>query len=126
MQRTVSFFEAIQMCFKKCFDFSGRSSRSELWWWLLLTNLLYMILVILFGETGVIISYACFIVLFIPSLALMIRRLHDVDRSGWFILLGLIPCVGPLIMLMYSVSESDPKENKYGPIPNTKDEENQY
>jgi len=56
----------------------------------------------------------------IPSIAVMIRRLHDTDKSGWFALLLLIPFIGWLILLIWFVTDSTPGDNKYGPNPKAK------
>lgn len=57
------------------------------------------------------------LVVFIPSLALSVRRLHDTGKSGWWMLITLIPLVGPLIMLFFMVKDSQPGTNEYGPNP---------
>lgn len=54
----------------------------------------------------------------LPSLGLSVRRLHDINKSGWFILLGLIPLVGAIILIVWACKESDPHPNNYGPEPN--------
>jgi uncharacterized membrane protein YhaH (DUF805 family) len=53
----------------------------------------------------------------IPNLAVTVRRLHDTGRSGWFVLLGLIPCIGGILLLVFYVSAGDPGTNKFGPPP---------
>lgn len=57
------------------------------------------------------------LVVFVPSLALSVRRLHDTGKSGWWMLITLIPLVGPLIMLFFMVKDSQPGTNEYGPNP---------
>lgn len=79
-----TFFEAIRVCFKKAFVFSGRASRSEYWWFILFSILLGAVAGLIgFELTGV--SAVVSLVLFFPSLAVAIRRMHDVKRSGWWI-----------------------------------------
>ena len=53
----------------------------------------------------------------LPGLAVAIRRLHDIGKSGWFVLLALIPIVGSIILIVFYVKDSEPGENKYGPNP---------
>ena len=57
------------------------------------------------------------LVVFVPSLALSVRRLHDIGKSGWWMLISLIPLVGPLIVLFFMVKDSQPGTNEYGPNP---------
>ena len=129
---------AYKSMFKKYAQFSGRSRRREYWLAYLMNTIiaigLYLIMVIamLVGVTssgspavltmvitallGVLISvYA--IVILVPSLAMTVRRLHDIGKSGWFLLLELIPYVGGLILFVFSVLDSQPGENQYGPNP---------
>ena len=79
-----TFFEAIKVCFKKAFVFSGRASRSEYWWFVLFS-------ILLGAASGIIdlelrgVSALVSLVLFFPSLAVAIRRMHDVKRSGWWV-----------------------------------------
>jgi uncharacterized membrane protein YhaH (DUF805 family) len=53
----------------------------------------------------------------IPSLAVTVRRLHDIDRSGWWIFINLIPLIGAIVLLVFAVSEGTPGNNRYGPNP---------
>jgi len=53
----------------------------------------------------------------IPSIAVTVRRLHDTGRSGWYLLIGLVPCVGGIVLLVFMAGESDPRKNEYGPNP---------
>jgi len=57
------------------------------------------------------------LVFLIPNLAVIVRRLHDTGRSGWFVFLGLIPCIGGILLLVFYVSAGDPGTNKFGPPP---------
>lgn len=95
-------------------DFRGRASRSEYWWFYLFSVLAIF--------TGALISLAALnlfaLALFLPSLATSVRRLHDVGRSGWWLLLGLIP-FGGFVVLYWSVKASDPGANRYGEGPAT-------
>jgi uncharacterized membrane protein YhaH (DUF805 family) len=57
------------------------------------------------------------LVVIIPSLAVTVRRLHDIDRSGWWIFINLIPLIGAIVLLVFAVSEGTPGNNRYGPNP---------
>lgn len=78
------------------------------------------VLAIVFGNgtAGSIISGLVTLALFLPGLGLCVRRLHDINRSGWFVLLSLIPLIGAIILIIWFVKESDPTPNQYGPVPN--------
>jgi len=58
-----------------------------------------------------------FLVYIIPALAVTVRRLHDINKSGWWIFIRIIPYVGDLILFVFSVMDSDPNHNEYGPNP---------
>jgi uncharacterized membrane protein YhaH (DUF805 family) len=108
-------------------DFDGRASRSEYWYFALFNFAIFMGAGIIAGILGTISPKLTMIVmgilslfmiaLLIPSLALTVRRLHDTGKSGWMLLLGLIPLVGPIILLVFYVTESTPGLNEYGPNP---------
>ncbi|MGO1118775.1 DUF805 domain-containing protein [Rhodovibrionaceae bacterium A322] len=110
---------------KKYFDFSGRARRKEYW----LFQLSYIILGLigtvldvglgLFDpETGFgMFSAILGIALFIPSLSVSIRRLHDIGKSGWFILLIFIPVIGAIVLLVFFCLKSEDGENRFGPNP---------
>jgi uncharacterized membrane protein YhaH (DUF805 family) len=114
-------------------DFTGRSRRKE-YWMFFLFNLL--IAVVVWGllavtyiagmsetamttvMTPVFLLYALVVLAFvIPGLAVTVRRLHDTDRSGWTILFGLIPIVGPILLLVYYCTEGTRGPNRFGPDP---------
>lgn len=102
--------------------FSGRASRSEFWWWyltVLIAEFIAGAALLSNGSNGltVAIQLIITIALFIPTLAVGIRRLHDTGRSAWYILFGLIPIVGTIILLVFFVQESQPGSNGYGANP---------
>ena len=106
-------------CMKKYATFDGRASRSE-YWFFVLFNFIFSFAAqivdgVLFGFTvlGAIYSLA----MFIPSLAVTARRLHDTGRSGWMMLLSLIPLVGAIVVLVFLIQDSNAAGEKYGPSP---------
>jgi uncharacterized membrane protein YhaH (DUF805 family) len=119
-QRQLSFTEAISICFGKYADFSGRASRSEYWWWYLFTAIVSMVFSFLTPILHTQIPYIiAMLILLMPGIAVAVRRLHDINKSGWNLLLALIPLVGAIILLLWYVRESDPNPNQYGVPPYT-------
>jgi uncharacterized membrane protein YhaH (DUF805 family) len=118
---------------RKYADFSGRARRAEYWMFALFNVLislgimaLAVAAILLMGRTNgnggaVFLIVAPFwlysLAMIIPSLAVSVRRLHDTGRSGWFLLLHFIPFVGPIIVLVFNCSDSQPGPNLYGPNP---------
>ena len=120
------------MPLKRFAEFSGRSRRKEYWMFVLLQMLILIPVAILailmggpvedpanpLGSTAILIVLGVyFLVFFIPGLAVQVRRFHDQDKSGWFILLGLIPYVGSLILLVFMCLEGTRGPNRFGPDP---------
>lgn len=136
----MTFGQSIKTCFSQYATFSGRASRSEYWWWVLFQNLIILpfyvtvmsnnFMAVLWGEesigsttasggalfAGIILSILC-LGLFLPSLAVLFRRLHDSGRSGWWFLISLVPFVGSIILFVFTLLPTQPMENRYGPIP---------
>jgi uncharacterized membrane protein YhaH (DUF805 family) len=98
----MTFFESIQICFKKFAEFNGRASRSEFWWWALFVFLLSLIGQVIGKSLGSLFS----LITLLPSIAVAARRLHDIGRSGWWQLVGFIPLLGWVVMLFWCVKES--------------------
>jgi uncharacterized membrane protein YhaH (DUF805 family) len=114
----MTFQEAIKDGFGKYVQFSGRSSRSAYWYWVL-----FEILAGVVGEivdailgTGVIVAILLSLALFLPGIAVAIRRLHDTGRTGWWLLLWFLPFIGPIVLLVFYLLKSD-GPNKYGAGP---------
>lgn len=108
-------------------NFSGRARRSEYWNFILFTMILSyivcfvaLVFVALFKDSFIILIplilfFAFFIYLFIPGLAVMVRRLHDTGRSGLYYFIGFIPFVGEILLLIFLLEDSQPNTNMYGP-----------
>lgn len=111
---------------KKYFVLQGRARRSE-YWMFVLVNLLISIALTAVDAVLIkslrlpfgILSAIYTIGIICPSFCVGVRRLHDVGRSGWWLLIALIPLIGALVLLIFSVLDSQPADNKYGPNPKT-------
>ena len=119
----MGFAEAVQAVLGKYADFSGRARRSEYWFWTLAVMLGYVVALILvaIAKPFLYLLVIAYLAILVPSLAVSVRRLHDTGKSGWFILVGLIPLVGGIILLVFMVSDSTPGDNQYGPNPKGSD-----
>jgi uncharacterized membrane protein YhaH (DUF805 family) len=101
---------------KKYAVFSGRAGRREYWMFVLFNAIAYVILSIIDAVIHSPILAAIYgLAVIIPSLAVAVRRLHDTGRSGWWLLIGLIPFVGAIILIVFYVLEGQPGDNEYGP-----------
>lgn len=104
---------------KKYAEFSGRARRKEYWMFFLF----YFLIAIAIGiieaiiHTGGVLGAIYALAMLIPGLAVTVRRLHDTGRSGWWILIGLIPVIGTIVLLVFMVLDSQPGDNEYGPNP---------
>jgi uncharacterized membrane protein YhaH (DUF805 family) len=115
----MTFGEAIQSGLRNYVTFSGRAPRSEYWWFFLFGLLCSIAGEILDAATGGagLINLAVAFGLFLPSLAMAVRRLHDVDRSGWWYLIILIPLIGLIVLLVWFVTRGTTGDNRFGPDP---------
>jgi uncharacterized membrane protein YhaH (DUF805 family) len=123
----VSFMEAVQSVFRNYAKFDGRAPRSEYWWFQLFNLLVVLVaygLLIVFALAGrsyaiiaifalALVVYA--IVSFIPSIAVTVRRLHDTDKSGWWLLIVFVPYIGAIVLLIFMILPSSPGINRFGP-----------
>ena len=112
----MNFTESLNTCLKKYFVFQGRASRSEYWWFQLIVSPSYFISTILENEIA---YFFLGITLFtlIPAISAGVRRLHDTNRSGFFLLISLIPFIGGLVLLFFLIPEGTKGKNKFGPDP---------
>ncbi|HIP75940.1 MAG TPA: DUF805 domain-containing protein [Psychromonas hadalis] len=106
--------------FKKYAVFKGRARRKEYWYFQLGNAVISLVLALIFargidGESAANGIYS--LIIFIPNLAVSIRRLHDTGRSGWFMLLLLIPIIGWLVLLYFFIQDSQMAVNEYGENP---------
>ena len=112
-------------CLKQYTDFTGRARRKEYWMYALFNIIIVAVLMIidsLLGwfspenRIGVLSGIYCLAVL-LPGIAVSVRRLHDIGKSGWYYLLGFIPIVGPIILLVWFCTEGERFENAWGEDP---------
>ena len=127
-QRMVGFFEAFKRLWTT-WNANGRASRSELWF-AFLSNAIFswlvgflvgFVVVALHGNVdiaGKVLQGVISLAVIVPGICLWVRRLHDIGKSGWMMLLGFIPLAGPIILLVFALMPSQPAANKYGPVPN--------
>jgi uncharacterized membrane protein YhaH (DUF805 family) len=112
------------MAMQKYATFSGRSQRSEYWYYFLFYMIIVIVCAIVDGMLGAgknnnvgwISTLAVFGML-VPSIAVTVRRLHDIGKSGWWFLVAFVPLVGGIILLLFAVQDSQPDTNEYGPNP---------
>lgn len=110
---------------KQYADFSGRARRKEYWMFVLFNMIFAIVAMILDNVLGIAMEgigygplYGLYVLaMLIPGLAVAVRRLHDVGKSGWMILIALIPLIGTIWLLVLMVTDSNPGENQYGQNP---------
>lgn len=113
--------------FKKYVQFSGRATRSEYWFFVLgnvLVNIALFILGLVFGFISEYFAYFFYflyvifgLATFLPGISVLVRRLHDTGRSGWWYWIALVPLAGPIILLVFLCTDSKEGENEFGPNP---------
>lgn len=127
----MDFTTAIKTVLSKYIRFEGRASRSEYWYWILLLVILSIVLAVIEGaviapsigfeafdpEAGQPLRMLMFFALFLPSLGVSVRRLHDIGRSGWWLLIQFVPFIGTLVLLWWHTRPSDAGNNEFGKPP---------
>ena len=112
----MTFSESVLTCLKKYFVFEGRASRSEYWWFQLIVSPSYFISEVLDNEVS---FFFLGITLFtlIPAISAGVRRLHDTNKSGFFLLISFIPIIGGLVVLFLLIPVGTKGKNRFGPDP---------
>lgn len=108
----MDFTTSVKTCFAKFADFSGRATRSEYWWFVLA----YFILALVTGFIHEYLYFLVVLVFLVPMISAGVRRLHDIGKTGWLLLIGLIPLVG-LVLIYFMVQPTQPESNQYGAPP---------
>ena len=105
--------------------FTGRARRKEYWYYFLINFLIITVLLIIDNMLGTLeheagmglLSGIYALAVLIPGIAVAVRRLHDTDRVGWWVLIALIPIVGPIILIFFLIQDSAAGDNRFGPNP---------
>ena len=114
----MSFVDAVRSVLTQYAVFSGRSRRSEYWWYTLFAVVVSLVASQIDAALGSqVVSIILALALLLPGLGVSIRRLHDTGRSGWWLLIGLVPVVGVIVLIVFYVQDSQPMTNAYGPSP---------
>ena len=120
----MNFGDSVKSGFNRYFDFSTRSSRSEYWWWVLFNTIAGYASIFLSGaivnmgiDAGALLVFVYYIATLIPTIAVAVRRLHDTDRSGWWLLIAIVPFIGWILLIIWYVSRGTDGDNQYGANP---------
>ena len=106
----MNFLKSIETCFIKYIDFKGRASRPEFWWF----YLFYIVCWIIGFAIGPVIEAVIILGLTLPYISVATRRLHDINKAGWFQLIGVIPLVGWIIAIVWFATDGDKRDNRFG------------
>jgi uncharacterized membrane protein YhaH (DUF805 family) len=114
----MNFGEAIASGFSNYVNFSSRAARSEYWYWVLFNVLAQVVTEIIDNVIGIWLTTGIFsLAVLLPGIAVAARRLHDVDRTGWWLLLAFIPVVGLIVLLIWFCTKGTDGSNRFGPDP---------
>lgn len=125
----MDFATAVVTCFMKYATFSGRARRAEFWWFALFNFGVMLILAVIDavfggphrwmmdGDGPSPVGAIYWLAVFLPSLTVTVRRLHDTDRTGWWVLLQVVPVIGPLILVWFLATPGTAGPNRFGPDP---------
>ncbi|GAB2505015.1 DUF805 domain-containing protein [Nocardia heshunensis] len=123
----MGFGAAIKAAFSQYATFSGRATRSEFWWFTLFYYLIIIGGAVLSGalsgatsddgSPASLLFIVVFIGLFLPSVSVRVRRLHDAGYSGWWLLIAIVPFIGGITLLVFSLQDGNYGPNQYGPDP---------
>lgn len=121
----LSFTDAVRQVLNKYATFKGRARRSEYWWFILFYCLVLIAAAVLDNLFGITIERTFYgaiyciaaLVLFLPNLTVTVRRLHDINKSGWNILWGIIPLIGSILLIVWCCQDSQAEANQYGESP---------
>jgi uncharacterized membrane protein YhaH (DUF805 family) len=104
---------AVKACFAKYATITGRAARPEFWWFALFQAVVLTVL----GYISLTLYSIAALALLLPGIAVGVRRLHDINKTGWLMLLGFIPVIGWILLIYWAVQPGDPGANQYGEPP---------
>lgn len=108
--------EAVRVCFQKYAGFTGRAARPEYWYFILMMVIGSLIAGLVDSILGSeFISLLFSLGILVPQIAVGVRRLHDTDRTGWWLLIGLIPLIGAIVLIVMFCQRGTPGANRFGP-----------
>jgi uncharacterized membrane protein YhaH (DUF805 family) len=114
----MGFGQAISTGFSKYFNFTDRACRSEFWYWTLFTFIVGIVTALIDTKLDTQLVNGLFqLVTIIPSIAIGVRRLHDIDRTGWWILISFVPLVGFILLVVWWATKGTDGPNRFGPDP---------
>lgn len=127
----MTFVDSVKSAYRNYFNFSGRVSQSGFWWYVLFYVLVWVVLTVVFGEKevttgpgsyafnaeGGFVSNMWLLLNLIPMFSVACRRLHDIDRSGFWQLVGLVPLIGTIILIVFWSTRGTDGTNRFGPPP---------
>jgi uncharacterized membrane protein YhaH (DUF805 family) len=118
----MNFTEAIKSGFQNYANFNGRAQRSAFWYWVLFAFLAGLVTVAIdsaiFGsDSWMPINSLFTLATIIPNLSVAARRLHDIDRTGWWQLLHFVPVIGTIVLIVWWCTSGTPGPNRFGPNP---------
>jgi uncharacterized membrane protein YhaH (DUF805 family) len=114
----MGFSDAVGSCLSSYATFSGRAARAEYWYFVLFQVLANMVANMVDYATGShLVGALVDLVLILPGLAVAVRRLHDIDKSGWWLLIGFIPIIGWVLVIVWACTKGSLGPNRFGPDP---------
>ncbi|NJC23829.1 uncharacterized membrane protein YhaH (DUF805 family) [Arthrobacter pigmenti] len=129
------FFTAVRRYWRKYATFSGRASRSEYWWSVLFTGLVGLVIdgvdeIVRLSmrnsgmggfddpsDLGAALAWIWAAIIFIPTISILVRRLHDINMSGWMIFIGLFPLIGAIVLLVFTLMRPNPAGRRFDNVP---------
>jgi uncharacterized membrane protein YhaH (DUF805 family) len=117
----MNMIEAVKAVFSKYATFEGRARRSEYWWFVLFNIIVSIVLAIItpgeHGMGGGLLNTIWSLATLLPAIAVGARRLHDIDRSGWWLLIGFIPVIGAIVLIVFFATKGTLGPNRFGNDP---------
>jgi uncharacterized membrane protein YhaH (DUF805 family) len=113
----VGFGDAVKLALRNIFTYQGRASRSAYWWFALFSIIVFVVAAILMAvlkSFGLVIDVIAYIGLFLTGLSLIVRRLHDTDRSGLWYFIAFVPFFGGIVLLVFTLLDGTPGPNRFG------------